>query len=121
MTLPRDEPEILNGTRAWAEAQTYFQGIPDPTRTRYDVQCSWYGTSISEWEGSFCVIQAGSELEDLVGDIVQVFYRDRSCFLYCVGGADIPTPLALTRQAFLRIAALSNDEISVGVQPVVNL
>lgn len=117
MALEIDEPEILDGTRAWAKTQQLFRGQPDPLRVRRAVRCTWYDTMVDEHEGAFCVIQANSALEDLVGDFVRVVYKNKEIFLYCVGGtSDIPTPLAITRQAMLYTASLSAEFIDVTVQ-----
>lgn len=119
MPLPHDESEILDGARAWDESQVALQGAPDPNRTHFDVDASWYGVTESEWEGAFCLVQAGDDLEELIGDTVRVTYKQREIFVYCVGAGDFPTRFALSRQAFFNLELLDKDEITVGVQPVV--
>lgn len=119
MTLQRDEPEILDGSRSWAKTQELFNGHVDPTRQRHAVRCTWYDTTVDDNEGAFCVVQADSALEELVGEHVRVAYNDKEQFLYCVAGsADIPEPFAITRQAMLALAPLSHDYIEVTVQPL---
>lgn len=118
MTLSVDEPEIQDGSRAWAKAQELFAGPPDSTRQRYDVDCSWYDTSVDDNLGAFCLIQAGHALEEVVGEVVQVKYRSRTIYVYCIGGADIDTPIALTRYAMLQLHDLAVDSIRVAVRPL---
>lgn len=117
MTLEVDEPEILDGSRAWAKTQQLFEGRVDPTRKRHAVKCTWYDTTVNEHEGAFCMVQAGSDLEDLVGDLVRVAWRNTEIFVYCIGGsADLPYPLALSRRAMWHVADLAKDHIDVTVQ-----
>lgn len=116
--LEIDEPLILDGSRAFPETQNAFSGPVDSTRARHLVACSWYDTSLSDYEGAFCLIQAGSELEELVGDIVSVKYRGKEIFVYCVGGAELTTDFALFRRAFFALEDLAYDEINAVVQPV---
>jgi hypothetical protein len=117
--LPHDEPEILDGARAWPEAQAALRGVIDPNRRRWETEAYWYDTAINEHEGAFCMVQAGSEMEDLIGDVVEVRYLDKTIYVYCVGAADLATDYALARTAFFWIELLDRDQISVGVQPVV--
>lgn len=117
--LPLDEPEILNGTRAWPETQAEFVGAPDPNRKRYAIESSWYDTTTNQHEGAFCMVQSGSEMEELIGDIVQVVYKNKQIYVYCVGSADLSADFALARTAFFNIELLSSDDILVGVQPTV--
>lgn len=119
MTLRTDEPEIVDGSRAWVATQLLFKGQADPTRKRHTAHACWYDTTVDENEGAFCVIQAESELEELVGETVRVAYRNKVVYLFCVGGSsDLPVPLGLTRQAMMRLADLAKDHIDVTVQPV---
>lgn len=116
MALEIDEPEILDGSRAWPKTQLLFVAPVDPLSKRWETFCSWYDTSISEYEGAFCVIQSGSDMEALVGRHVQINYNEKDVYLYCVGGAELPTPIAITRRAFMELDALSLDSIEVMVQ-----
>lgn len=112
------ETEILDGTRSWNDAQAIFAGVPDPARTRYRVDCGWYDTIVEEHDGSFCMIKDGSALEELVGDFVQVDYGVRSIWVYCIGGSlDLPADLALQRTAFIRLASLQLETITVIARP----
>lgn len=120
--LERDEIEILDGSRAWPEAQRIFHlmGSPDPrTRTARMVETSWYDTSASEYEGAFCMIQSGSELEHFVGDLIRVVYRDREIVVYCVGGAELDTDFALFRRAYFALTDLADATIDCILQPIV--
>lgn len=121
MTLEPDEPEILDGSRAWLETQDAFRGHVDPSRKRHSVRCTWYDTTVSEYEGAFCVVQQDSDLEELIGELVRVSQAGKEIFLYCVGATpDIPFPFAITRRAMLGFAPLSHDSIEVMAQALLS-
>lgn len=117
--LVSDEPEILDGSRSWAASQAAFLGVPDELRTRSDVECTWYEAPVGDFTGAFALIQDGGPLEDLVGDVLQVQFKAKRIFVYCVGGESLETPIALNLVAFLRLANPSRDSIRVNVRPVV--
>jgi hypothetical protein len=113
-----DELEVLDGLRAWDEAQAAFQGTLDTTRTRWLVDLGWYDTSIDDREGAFAMVQQGSDLEEMVGDVVRVDYGSKVAYVYMLGGADLSAPMSLSRPAYFRLAMLSVATIPVAVQPV---
>lgn len=113
-----DEPEILDGMRGLADAQAAFQGVPDPTSARYITDCGWYDTDVDEHEGFFCLVQADTDLEDLIGDVALIRTSAKSVLVYCVGATGLPTQLALARTAFVQLAALSDETIPVQAQAV---
>jgi hypothetical protein len=117
--MPDLEPEILDGMRSYEAAQTAYAGVPDPTRTRFSTIAGWYDTSIDDNEGYFCMVQQGSRLEELIGDIVHIRYRRRSLNVYCIGGTALPTEIALFRAAYFRLQMLNTEEIKVTVQAIV--
>lgn len=122
--LERDEIEILNGSHAWNEAQTLFRTnvTPDPrTRMAQLVRTSWYDTSASEYEGAFCMVQSGGDLESLVGDLLRVSYREREVIVYCVGGAELDTEFALFRRAYFALTDLAIEAIDCIIQPMIRL
>lgn len=111
------EPEVLHARRAFADAQGLLAGEPTaalPTR----VQVGWYDTSVHPETGSFAVVAADSGLDDWIGEVLFVQANGRACFVYVMGGAEVPTPLALARRAFCALGALSTEELSSLVQVV---
>ncbi len=121
MTLEADEPEILHGSRAWPEAQRIFRavGVAVPrSRTSRLVRTSWYDTSTSEYEGAFCLIQSGSNLEYLVGRLVRVLYHGREILVYCVGGGELDSEFALFRRAYFALTDLAIDHIECVLEPM---
>lgn len=114
-----DEPEVLNGMRSFAAAQTLLAGAIDPSRPAVNAVVGWYGSEVDENEGYFAMVAAGGAYEDLVGDVLRVSYRDESIYVYCIGGATLPNDLCLSRQAFLRLELLNQEEINVNVRVVV--
>lgn len=117
--LETDEPEILDGTRAWSKTQQLFHGVIDPGRRRFATEATWYDTSLNEHVGAFCVVQAGGIMEELIGDFVRFSWRNKEQFLYCVGGAEIPTEFAVSRLAWLHLTEMSIDRVQCGVQALV--
>ena len=114
-----DEPEILDGSRAWATTQELFAGVPDPLRAHFSVTCGWYEPPVGEFEGAFALIREGSPLEEFVGEVIQVDYESRSISVYVTGGSsDIDHDLALYRYAFLKLHPLSDPGITVNIRPV---
>lgn len=121
MALEIDTPEILLGTRAHNESQRFFRGAPDPLRKRRRAVCDWYDTSVSAFEGDFCMITADSKFEDLVGELVVVKWHNKKQFLYCVGGFDFDegVDIALARKPFMYFTYLSSGPIRVTIQALV--
>lgn len=112
-----DEPRVLDGMRSWSGSQRAYAGVPDPQRDRLVLDVGWYGTGVDEHEGAFCMVLAGGPLEDLIGDVVRVARGQRAAYVYCLGAsAALPTSLALSRPAFLRMAALGDGTARLVVQ-----
>lgn len=112
------EPDILNGMRGLTGAQSAFAGVADPVKTRFITDCGWYGTDVDEHEGFFCLAQADSALEDLIGEVVQIRYGVRSVLVYCVGATELPGELSLARTAYMQLAPLNVESIPVQAQGV---
>jgi hypothetical protein len=113
------EPEIFDGEKGFDDAQLAFAGTADPSRLIHAVACGWHHTSISQYEGAFCVVQTGSALEELVGDVVEVKHGTRTALVYCVGTSRaLITPISLSRPAFIRIAQLYLSDVRVLAQAV---
>lgn len=102
------EPEILQGRRAYATAQSLFTG-PTILRLPLVKTCGWYGTSVEREDGSFAVVRVG--LEDMIGDIVKVEFRGRSVFAYVIGARDVPVDIALSRGLFQHLGPLWAESI----------
>lgn len=113
-----DESEILDGMRGWTGSQRAFIGVADGAAPRRVLDVGWYDTGLDEHEGAFCLVRAGSALEDLVGEVVR-FQRQRFVgHVYCVGGAALSTDVALSRPTFLRFAPLSDETFRGIVQAI---
>jgi hypothetical protein len=112
------ELEILHGTRAFPKTQELFEGTPISVFFSNPVQCTWYGSEVSPYRGAFCVVGEGEGLSDLVGEFVQLTYKqERTITLYCLAETPlIEVPLAISRRAWLEIERLSLDEIFVYTQ-----
>lgn len=111
-----DEPLILDGLRGWLDSQAALRGVPDVTFRAAPTAAGWYDTSVDDHEGAFCLINNGSALEDLVGNVVQVDTDSDTIWVYCLGGAALDNDIALARTAFARLGMLSEDELDVVVR-----
>lgn len=111
-----DDSKVLVGMGGWEDAQTIFLGVGNPIQPYFLIECGWHDTSVDDNEGAFCMAQAGSALEDMVGSVVKVSYKNQAIFVYCVGTAVLATPISLQRAAFLRLEQLSESVISVVAQ-----
>jgi hypothetical protein len=116
------ELEILDASRGFTDAQIALEGEADPEINPVaSVPTTWYDTGVDANVGCFALIRDGvDELEHLVGEIVRVFHKDRSVFVYVLGGADLPETVdfALARTAWLLGVGvdLAIDEISVRIE-----
>jgi hypothetical protein len=112
-----DERDILDGMRSWTGAQRAFESVGDPGSPVRTVEAGWYGTDVDEHEGAFCMVKSGSLLEPLIGEVVEMRANQRRWVLYCIGASSsLPTDFALSRPAFLRFAALSDETVRATVR-----
>lgn len=117
------EPEIQDGQRAFVTTQDLFAGQPQTIQVANPMDCSWYGTNVDPYRGAFCVVQVGAGLELLVGEFVSFSVARRhppvTIICYCLGErTEIPTPIAVTRRAWMNLEILPKDEVSVYVATV---
>jgi hypothetical protein len=111
------EPEVLNARRAFPKAQALLAGealSALPT----ELEVGWHDTSTHPEIGAFAAIGIDSGLDDWIGEIVLVTANARSCFVYVIGSADVPTPLSLARRAFCSLAVLSVEELPAIVEVI---
>jgi hypothetical protein len=111
------EPEVLNGRRAFADAQALFAGEP-LTATPSEIEIGWHDTSTHPEMGSFAVVARDSALEDWIGEVVLISANGRACFVYVMAAVDVPTPLSLARRAFGSLAALSVESMLAVAQVI---
>lgn len=111
------EQEVLNGRRAFLDAQSLLAGEP-LTTIPTEVQAGWHDTSTHPETGSFAVVGNESGLEDWIGEILLVQANGRGCYVYVMGSADVPVSLSLARRAFCALAVLSVESIDALVQVI---
>lgn len=109
---------VLDGMRGQEGSQAAFAGVPDPARSRFVADCGWYGPDADAHEGFFCLVQTGSAMVDLIGDVVIVTYGLLTVSAYCLGRASLPGGLSLSRPAWLRLAPLNVATVPVLAQAV---
>lgn len=107
------EPEVLEGRLSFVDAQAALGGSFLPFQS--DVSCGWFGTVLEDERGWFAIVSEDT-LADLVGDTIRVTLDDVSLIVYVVSSDSLDWDLALTRQAFSRLALLAEDSVSVTVE-----
>jgi hypothetical protein len=83
------------------------------------VKAEWHGTTLDDRRGAFALVRAGSVLEALVGERIQVSRRGKSVVVVVVDSTDdMDEDLSLTRRAWLELANPSDESADVRVQVV---
>jgi hypothetical protein len=95
----RDEPEMLNGRRAFPKAQQLLAGVP-LRRLPGTVAVGWHDGATHAEQGAFAVVGTGAGLDDLIGEVVRVSAGAREVFVYVVAARPVPVALSLWRRAF---------------------
>lgn len=112
------EDGIAQGRRAFPKAQELLGGAVSRRLPGF-VEVGWHGTARSLESGSFALVGLGSELSELVGDIVKVTGPSGfSVFAYVLGVRDVATELSLTRRTFLGMELLSKAPVGCVVEVV---
>lgn len=111
------EMEVQHARRAFAEAQALLRGVA--TRSLGEIAVGWHGAAAHPEVGAFAVVRDGGPFDDeLIGDVLRLTVAGREAFVYCVGGADVPTDLSLSRPAFLRLDWLTRESTRAIVEVV---
>jgi hypothetical protein len=110
------EVEILAARRAFGVAQSLLAG--GPVEAPVALTVGWHDSSVNSESGSFAVVQSNAGLDDLVGEVVQVTFYNRSLFAYVLEDADVPTQLSITRRLFLALNRLTVVSLQCSVAPV---
>lgn len=108
-TVLQYETELVIGRRSFASAQAAFSLFQGVQSIHTLVSLSWHGTNTDVNEGSFAVVQTGSALEELVGEIVRVKVDARSVYAYVVTAADISVDMTLARRPFMAVGLLAQS------------
>lgn len=112
------EPEIADGRRAFATAQTLLGGAVR-SRVGSFVDVCWHGSARHPETGSFALVSLDSGLDDLIGEVLKVTGPSgRSVYAYVLGSRDVPHPLSLTRRTFLGMELLSKQPVTCTVEVV---
>lgn len=109
-----EEQEILDGQRAFPEAQRLFAGEVERDLSQ-TVRIGWHDTATSPYAGAFAVVKLGGTLDDLIGEVVRVRVGRRQALVYVVGSADVPVELSLARRAMLALAPLALEAVKARV------
>lgn len=102
------ESELVIGRRSFVAAQKYLSTFVSVVSTISNVSLSWHDTAVDLNEGSFAVVQSGSDLEDLVGEIVRVKVGRRTVFAYVVAESSmIQVDMTLAQRPFMAVGLLA--------------
>jgi hypothetical protein len=113
------ELEILQGRRAFPETQALWL-VTSVERVPRRVDVGWHDAydldqaAVRE-TGAFAVVRDGGPYEDLVGEFLIVTVVRRRAVVYCLGRADVPADLSLTRRAFLAVGQLYQSRVEADV------
>lgn len=105
-----NEPEVLQGTRAFYKTQELFAGTVDRSFQARQATVGWYDTLVDDNEGAFCLVNPFGEFADLVGDKLAFSYGRKTISVYCLGSNDLAWPIALARTAYFHLAPLNLEE-----------
>lgn len=103
-TFTQYEAETILAHRSFATAQGWMALFTNVETIFTSVSVNWHDTNVDVNDGSFAVVQTGSRLADLVGEIVRIAVGTRSVYAYVVSESTvIPTEVTLTKRAFLAL------------------
>lgn len=109
------EQELLDGRRAFPEAQRLFAGVA-LRRLPERVDVGWHGTDIDVETGAFAVVRDGAGLDDLIGEILIVSVGTRSVLVFVMGARAVPQDISLSRRGFLALGLLAKESIRCVVE-----
>lgn len=99
------EPPVLLARQGYPDAQAAMLGSHTPLGF---FSIGWYGTSIDDERGSFCIVRTTGPLLAHIGDFLHFKVGNRSVCAYCIGSqAALLTDVALTRRTYAQIALLA--------------
>jgi hypothetical protein len=109
----------------WSLSQRVLRASGPIASSRRAAVCGWHGPSTDVEQGANAIVRSDGPLADLVGERLQVTYRlgtlRRTVAVYCgdeqaFPGAAAAEDLSLSRRAFMALAPLASDDITVEVQ-----
>jgi hypothetical protein len=110
-----NEPEVLTARLPLDQAQAGFGGVVDELLDgRYD--CAWFGTSVLRERGWFALVDPDGPLADHVGDVLRLTSTDGRVTVYAAGSVRSGPTIAVTRQAYARLALLSTPSTPVSIE-----
>lgn len=121
---PPDEDDEYLANLGFHSAQASLGSVGDP-RTKRRVYATWHGTYLDPQPqgASLAVVQAGGELDDLVGERVRVVgpaRREVSVYIHRAAELDLAddTQISLTRRAWQALARLNEDTLLVSLEVI---
>lgn len=123
--IPGNLTDTEYGRLPWIEAQSIFAQGGAELKTDQIVACGWHGTLVNPERGAFAIVNKDGLLADYVGERVKVTYDSgveapiRAVYVYVLDVDAIEEDISLTRRAFLSIAPLATETLSVHVEVMV--
>lgn len=115
MSLLPPEAEILDARLPYLEAQVALSGAVERKITDY-YSCGWYGTTLHPDRGCYGIVNADSDLVDLVGDRVRLIHGKRSTIVYVFASYDVPEQIQITRRSYAALELLAIEPINVRME-----
>lgn len=115
-TSPLEPPEILEASLAFPDAQVALDGTVQSTASAFQ-SCSWYGPNVNSFLGCYAIVNADSDIEDLVGDRLRLVHGAKSVNVYCFTTiSDIDEDILISRRAYAALELLAKTPIDVIVK-----
>jgi hypothetical protein len=113
------ELEIMQGRRAFPETQRLWL-VSSTERAPREVAVGWHEPYDASSEtiretGAFALVRADGPYADLVGEFLMVTVGRVTIVVYCLGAADVPSDISLTRRAFLALGPLWEARLAASV------
>lgn len=110
------EPELLVIRRAFPEAQRLLAG--GSVARVGSIEVGWHGTGTHpELGSSHAVVRSFAGYDDLVGEVLRIRRGSRpAIFVYVLGARDVPTPVSVSRRAFMALGLLAEESLECTVE-----
>lgn len=120
----KTEPNLMIVRRSFPSAQEVFSSMSPEGADVRSIEVGWHGTGVYPEDGAVAVVRIGGPLTDLVGEVLRVGREgvpsdlSTPVYVWCMGEAECPADLSLTRRAFLAFAPLSHGRTQCLVEIV---
>lgn len=101
--------------RAYPRSQELLAGPPDRIVTA-STPVGWYGTDVHPETGAVALVRSGSELAELIGEVIRLRSPSGEAYALVVSGSsDLTADLCVARRCFLDLAPLADRVVDMEV------